>query len=180
MLLEHARVINGDIEVWFTGYAHLQSVLVERFSYVSALGIPIALSGDTGLGGAHLHFEVRAPHLPNVTNWLDPWDTRASSTGIGLWIGTGDQPEAAVAAMPPPTQQLCQTVDGNNLRSGPGTNYAIVTRSAAGATYEVFQVIAVVTGDTTGDWYHVRWEGSETTGWIWANLMTNCTPTSAG
>ncbi|GEM_PF-1077022 len=180
VLLEHARVNDDNIEVWFTGYAHLQTVLTDRFAYVSVIGIPIALSGDTGLGGAHLHFEIRAPHLATVTNWLDPWDTRLSDSGTGLWHGTVDQPEAAVAAMPPSTQQFCYTVEGNNLRSGPGTHYHVVTRSVAEITYEVFQVITVDTGDTTGDWYHVRWDGSETTGWIWASLMTTCTPNSNG
>jgi hypothetical protein len=69
----------------------------------------------------------------------------------------------------------CTTIDGNNIRSGPGTEYALVTKSAATVLYEVFQVQQIQTGDTPGDWYHVRWPEANTSGWIWADLMTNCT-----
>jgi murein DD-endopeptidase MepM/ murein hydrolase activator NlpD len=79
ILLEHARVIEGHIETWFTGYAYLQTVLADPYSYIAEIGVPIALSGDTGLGGAHLHFEVRSPQQPIGTNWIDPWDTRYST-----------------------------------------------------------------------------------------------------
>ncbi|MBK8022576.1 MAG: M23 family metallopeptidase [Chloroflexi bacterium] len=174
VLLEHSRVIGYDVETWFTGYAHLQTVLVEPNAYVRAIGAPIALSGDTGVGGAHLHFEVRAPHLPGGTNWLDPWDLRLSVDGMGLWIGGTAHPQAAALAFPPPTLLVCQTLEGNNLRGGPGTDFAAVGKSTAQAAYEVFQVQRVEGGNAPGDWYHVRWAGSDATGWIWSDLMTEC------
>jgi murein DD-endopeptidase MepM/ murein hydrolase activator NlpD len=74
VLLEHSRVVGQDVQTWFTGYAHLQTVLVQLYTYIEEIGLPIALSGDTGLGGAHLHFEVRSPQHPTPANWLDPWE----------------------------------------------------------------------------------------------------------
>jgi murein DD-endopeptidase MepM/ murein hydrolase activator NlpD len=176
VLLEHARVVEQDVETWFTGYAHLQDVLVDQFAYVREIGIPIALSGDTGLGGAHLHFEVRAPHQPIVTNWLDPWDTRQTTDGMGLWLGGVASPLAAITAAPPPTLLICQTVDGNNIRSGPGTEYAVVGQTTAQTRYEVFQAQTLTSGGTPGEWYHMRWMENQVTGWIWADLMASCTP----
>jgi murein DD-endopeptidase MepM/ murein hydrolase activator NlpD len=173
VLLEHARVIAGEVETWFTGYAHLQAVLVEAYTYVRELGIPIAFSGDTGLGGAHLHFEVRSPEQPVPTNWIDPWDVRPTPDEAGLWLGGSAQPLSSVMAEPPPTLLICTTIDGNNIRVGPGTEYAVVTQTQAQIVYEVFQVRTLTSGGTPGDWYHLRW-GDGATGWLWAELMTSC------
>ncbi|MAU13676.1 MAG: hypothetical protein CL607_27920 [Anaerolineaceae bacterium] len=170
VLMEHARVVDHNIVVWYTGYAHLQASLVGLYDFVSEIGQPIALSGDTGLGGAHLHFEVRSPSQPVPTNWLDPWDTRQSS----LWIGDTVRPQAADEDFPPPTRMVCETIDGNNIRSGPGTNFDIVTKSSSDIRYEVFQIQTIVAGETPGDWYHIRWSDSEPAGWIWSDLMTIC------
>lgn len=178
VLLEHARVRNHDVEVWFTGYGHLQTVLVETNAYIREIGLPIALSGDTGFGGAHLHIEIRSPHHPSRINWIDPWDTRLSPDGVSLWIGGSAHPESAVLAAPPPTQMICQTIDGNNIRTGPGTEFEAVGKTVAGVDYAVFQVQRLETGSTPGDWYHIRWSEPELSGWIWADLMPNCTPTT--
>lgn len=176
VLLEHARPVGHDLTVWYTGYAHLQAVLAETNSYVRDLGLPIATSGMTGFGGAHLHFEVRWPRHPNPANWLDPWDASLSAGAFGLWVESGGVPVSAVGAFPPPTVLVCQTIDGNNIRQGPGTEYAVVTQSSAGTTYEVFQVQTLTSGSTPGDWYHIRWAGSAETGWLWADLMSTCAP----
>jgi murein DD-endopeptidase MepM/ murein hydrolase activator NlpD len=144
VLLEHAIVHGNNVETWFTGYAHLQSVLVEVGSYIAEIGLPIALSGDTGLGGAHLHFEVRSPQAASATNWIDPWDNRA---GESLWIGGNESPLAAVIAFPPPSLLLCRTVDGNNIRRGPDTSYEAFARTSASIEYEVFQIQSVTTGE---------------------------------
>jgi MoaE-MoaD fusion protein len=178
VLLEHARVINGDVETWFTGYAHLQTVLAQPNAYIRQIGIPIALSGDTGLGGAHLHFEVRSPQHPAAANWLDPWDIRLGLEMANLWIG-GSQPLAAVVAAPPPAQLTCQTAAGNNIRSGPGTDFAVVSETTAATPYEVIHIQTVSTGMASGAWYFVRWSAGAT-GWIFADLMTTCTPANAG
>jgi hypothetical protein len=58
----------------------------------------------------------------------------------------------------------------------PGTQYTIVTESNAQNNYEVFQIQPITGGNTPGDWYHIRWPGAESTGWIWSDLMTTCTP----
>jgi len=171
LLMQHTRVVDGDVQTWFTGYAHLQTVLVEPFAYIAELGVPIALSGDTGLGGAHLHFEVRSPEQPIATNWIDPWDDRFTSS---LWIGGNESPLSAVEAYPPPTQLICETISGNNVRSGPGVAYDVLTTTTEETLYEVFQVQAVVIDQAPGDWYHIRWAGTDQTGWIWSELMTDC------
>jgi murein DD-endopeptidase MepM/ murein hydrolase activator NlpD len=171
LLLEHALVNGNNVETWFTGYAHLQTVLVEAHDYVAELGLPIALSGDTGLGGAHLHFELRSPQASSATNWIDPWDNRA---GESLWMGGNELPIAAVSAFPPPTLMLCRSIDGNNIRRGPDTSYEAFAKTEGSIEYEVFQIQAVTNGEVNGDWYHIRWAGSEETGWIWSDLLNEC------
>jgi murein DD-endopeptidase MepM/ murein hydrolase activator NlpD len=178
VLLEHTLIINHDVQTWFTGYAHLQTVLVDTHAYIRDIGLPIALSGDTGLGGAHLHIEIRSPQHPSRTHWIDPWDTRLSLDNQSLWVSQNEQPLSAVIAAPPPTLMTCQTIDGNNIRTGPGTNYSVVTKSSATETYQVFQSQRVETGGTPGDWYHIRWSEPQLTGWIWADLMPTCTATT--
>jgi murein DD-endopeptidase MepM/ murein hydrolase activator NlpD len=177
ILLEHSQVIDYDIQTWFTGYAHLQTVLVEPNTYIRDLGVPIALSGATGIGGPHLHFEVRSPQHPSATNWLDPWDRRLATGESGLWLGAPNRPNAVpqLAADSTLAQFVCQTGTGNNIRSGPGTDYALVEKTVAGTDYTVFQVQPITSGAAPGDWYHVRWPGSEVTGWLWSELMTGCT-----
>jgi murein DD-endopeptidase MepM/ murein hydrolase activator NlpD len=177
VLLEHSRMDGADIATWFTGYAHLETVLIEPNVYVEEIGIPVALSGQSGLGGPHLHFEVRAPHQAARTNWIDPWDLAQSPDGESLWVGGVSRPLAAVVAFPPPTLMTCETQAGNNIRRGPGTDYDIVAKSEAGTAYSVFQVQAVQSGGTPGDWYHVRW-GESMSGWIYAELMPDCTRVS--
>lgn len=174
VLLEHSRVAGRGIDTWYTGYAHLDSVLVEPHAYIRDIGLPIALSGQSGFGGAHLHIEVRAPHQPARTNWLDPWELGTS--GENLWVGDSAHPLAAVVAFPPPVLMTCRTQDGNNLRSGPGTEYAVVAKSEAAVTYAVFSVRTVQSGGTPGDWYHVRWGDDRLSAWIYAELVTACTP----
>jgi len=174
VLIEHTRVIDNNTETWFTGYAHLQEVLVEPNTYIDQIGIPIALSGDTGFGGAHLHFEVRSPQHPSKENWLDPWDQRLTVEGTGLWITDGTIPIASVVAFPPPTLLTCQTISGNNIRSGPDVTFDIVAKSEEVLTYEVFQIQTIASNQAPGEWYHVRWQNSEISGWIWADLMNDC------
>jgi len=91
--LEHEIVVDGNIQTWFTGYAHLQTVLVHTGDVISDLTKPIALSGSTGQGGAHLHFEVRYPHSLDSEQWINPWD---DAYGASLWVGGNDYPVAAV------------------------------------------------------------------------------------
>lgn len=95
VLMEHTLIVDHNVETWFSGYGHLQALLVGRLQYIDEIGVPIALSGDTGVGGAHLHFEVRYPRLAEATNWIDPWDIRQSVEGTGLWIGGNAHPTAA-------------------------------------------------------------------------------------
>jgi murein DD-endopeptidase MepM/ murein hydrolase activator NlpD len=174
VLLEHARVIDHNVEVWFTGYAHLGAPLVEPLDYIHEIGVPIALSGDTGLGGAHLHFEVRAPHLHLATAWVDPWDQRLSAGQTGLWLGDYTRPMAAVVVAPAPALLICQTAADNNIRFGPGTEYGVIAKTLANTDYTVFQIRRLETGVTPGDWYHLRLPDTDLTGWAWSDLMTDC------
>lgn len=175
ILLEHTRVSGHDVETWFTGYAHLDATLVERHTYIREIGLPIGLSGQSGLGGAHLHFEVRMPQHPSLTNWIDPWD---SSSGANLWVDGSDRPLAAAVAFPPPALLTCTTSDGNNIRRGPGTEHEVAAKSEAALMYEVFQVETIESGGTPGEWYHVRWGDAGASGWLYAALTTDCIPAS--
>ncbi len=79
--LEHTLVVEGRIQTWFTGYAHLQNASVMPFQVIMSLTDPIGASGSTGEGGPHLHFEVRFPHQLTSIQWVDPWAEPS------FWIG---------------------------------------------------------------------------------------------
>ena len=83
--MEHVIVVDGNVQSWYTGYAHLTSVLVANMQYISDIKQPIGASGATGLAGAHLHMEVRYPHQTNDHQWVDPWEVTIN--GTNLWIG---------------------------------------------------------------------------------------------
>lgn len=178
ILMEHTRIIDQNTDTWFTGYAHLNWTLVDANTYISDLGLPIGLSGDTGVGGPHLHFEVRSPQQTVSTNWIDPWDSY-SETAIGnLWITEGDVPISAYTAFLPTTLFTCQTADSNNIRVGPGIIYDIIGETSSTMTYEVLDTQNIVSDEVGGDWYLVRWDDSGITGWLWSNLMSECTGTN--
>ncbi|MEM9954648.1 MAG: peptidoglycan DD-metalloendopeptidase family protein [Chloroflexota bacterium] len=165
ILLQHALVQDGNLNVWFTGYAHLQTVLAVDKSYVEALGVPIALSGDTGLGGAHLHFEVRS-----LLGWVNPYSDINS-----LWIGGNEHPLSAEVAFPPEIVQVCQSATDNNIRNGPGTVYDVVGKTSADLSYNVIQTVIVEDTFANGAWYQIQLADSNRTGWLWAELAQNCT-----
>jgi murein DD-endopeptidase MepM/ murein hydrolase activator NlpD len=167
--LEHVLIINGETQVWYTGYGHLQTVLVENYIYLDDVTEPLALSGATGDGGPHLHFEVRRPD-----QWVDPWDNRV---GHSLWLGSNARPQATAVGTPnaqtttPQVLAVCTSFAGNNIRSGPGTTYDVVGKTAQDTTYSVLEITFVDSGEARGDWYHVLFEGGD--GWLWSGLL-NC------
>jgi murein DD-endopeptidase MepM/ murein hydrolase activator NlpD len=160
--LEHILIDKGETQVWYTGYGHLQSVLVEDYSYLTDLTKPVGLSGATGVGGAHLHFEVRS-----TETWVDPWDTRS---GDSFWLGGNIHPLAATGESSE-VLATCTSPDGNNIRNGAGTLYESVDKTVQDVSYDVVEVTFVNEGDVLGDWYHVQYEGGE--GWLWFGLL-NC------
>ncbi len=87
--LEHHLVVQNDIQTWFTGYGHLQTVRTSAFTPITDLTLPIGASGSTGQGGPHLHFEVRYPHIIGESRWIDPWADPI------LWIGGSAMPISA-------------------------------------------------------------------------------------
>jgi murein DD-endopeptidase MepM/ murein hydrolase activator NlpD len=177
VLLQHVRVLNGQATLWYSGYAHLQSVLVTPRQFVAQIGLPIALSGMSGFGGPHLHIEVRAPDQATLANWLDPWDQRLTDSGTGLWLGEVGRPIAAVVAAPPPSLRVCRSTADNNLRSGPGTEFDVVGKTQADQLYAVFQTQVTTSGTTPGEWANVRWGEADNAleGWIWSALLSDCT-----
>jgi murein DD-endopeptidase MepM/ murein hydrolase activator NlpD len=156
--LEHIVIVNGQVQVWYTGYGHLQTVLVEDYAPVFKLDEPLALSGATGTGGAHLHFEVRTPD-----QWIDPWDNRS---GQSLWVGGNIRPLSVMGKAPLP---VCTSITGNNIRSGPSTNYEIVGKTALDVSYQVVEITFVDSGAALGDWYRIQFEDGE--GWLWSGLL---------
>ncbi len=98
VLIEHIIEVNGTIQTWLTGYAHLQQPLVNPGDYIHDLTEPIGLSGQTGVGGAHLHFEVRNI-MPNGGNrWVDPWGDYYPPYGDSLWLDGNELPRAVSAS----------------------------------------------------------------------------------
>ncbi len=164
--LEHVLIVNGETQVWYTGYGHLQTVLAEDYAYLADVTEPLALSGTTGEGGPHLHFEVRRPD-----QWVNPWDNRA---GQSLWLGGNVHPQAAVGddanvETTPQVLAVCTSFAGNNIRSGPGTTYDVVAETVQDTTYSVLEITFVDSGEARGDWYHVLFEDGD--GWLWSGLL---------
>ena len=84
-----------------------------------------------------------------------------------------DTPEPTSTRRPTSTRQPTSTPQANtitittasNVRSGPGTNYAIVGQSTVGTVYEVTGV------NGAGDWYRIRYKGGSA--WVWTGLTDN-------
>ena len=165
--LEHILIVGGETQIWYTGYGHLQMVIAEDKSLITDLSQAIALSGATGVGGAHLHLEVR-----NDDGWVDPWDDMAEDS---LWIGGNQHPLALVTENDmnaiPKILDICTAYAGNNIRSGAGTSYAEVGKTIQNTTYYVTTIEYVATGEAIGDWYEVQFGGGS--GWLWSDLL-NC------
>lgn len=87
--LEHSLAVDGAIQTWYTGYAHLNNVSVTPWEIIADLALPIGTSGSTGEGGPHLHFEVRYPHQNGPERWVDPWGEPS------LWLGGSAMPTAS-------------------------------------------------------------------------------------
>ncbi len=167
VLMEHTRVINSETQTWYTGYSHLSEVRVAVGTAISDIQTIIALSGDTGLGGPHLHFEVRYPHGGGL-RWVDPWVVQGERN---LWVGENDYPTSAAGAV----VVICRTSAGNNVRVGPGTAFDAVTQTQADVDYRVLQTEFIETGSAQGEWYQIGQDGV-TLGWVWSGLMENCEP----
>lgn len=167
LTIEHIQIMNGETQIWYTGYGHLQMAMVEDGAYITYLTTPIALSGATGVGGAHLHFEVRT-----ADGWVDPWDDRISNS---LWVGGNARPVALVAENDmttiPRILDVCTSYAGNNLRSGAGTTYDSIGKTVDGTTYYITAIENVQSGEGIGDWYEVLFDGGQ--GWLWSGVM-NC------
>ncbi|GAB4528152.1 MAG: hypothetical protein OHK0046_46660 [Anaerolineae bacterium] len=94
VMLEHIVVVEGEAQSWFTGYAHLTEPLVQRLVYMDDLTQPLGLSGDTGVGGPHLHFEVRERNTIGVHRWVDPWGAYYPPHEDSLWLDGNEKPRA--------------------------------------------------------------------------------------
>ncbi len=172
VLMQHVRVIAGTATVWYSGYGHLNSALVEPFAVITDLTEPIALSGATGTGGSHLHFEVQTIPRPTERSWVNPWDAFGDNSGFWLWQAETDEPLAATGELEPVIVTLCTTFDGNNIRSGPGTGNPTVDQTRTGEDYEVLETLEVTAGLALGDWYRVRYNNGQSEGWVWSGVMT--------
>lgn len=90
------------------------------------------------------------------------------ATNAGELQQFGPQLMAIIASITyePPAIDFCQAVvnAGANIRSGPGTNYNIVSRGKAG------DEMLVIGQNAAGDWYQLRVEGIESA-WISAGLL---------
>jgi hypothetical protein len=165
--LEHILIVEGETQVWYTGYGHLQMVIPDDVMLITDLAHPIALSGATGVGGAHLHIEVR-----NDDGWVDPWDNQTKDS---LWIGGNERPLAIIEEddmeAVPKILDVCTGYAGNNIRSGAGTTFDTVGKTKQDMTYYITDIVYVGDGGAVGDWYEALFAGGA--GWLWSGLM-NC------
>lgn len=162
LTMEHILIVDGETQVWYTGYGHLQMVVPDDGTYVDDFTQAIALSGATGVGGAHLHFEVRTSE-----GWFDPWEHN-------LWIGDTSRPTAQVMQdnmeTVPKILDVCLGYAGNNIRSGAGTTFRSIGKTLNNTTYYVTDITYVSDGDAIGEWYQVLSDGVD--GWLWSGTLS--------
>lgn len=155
----------------FTLYAHLASIDVANDTWVKA-GDVIGVMGDTGCAnladpcGIHLHFEVKqkgtlgnlhddsdpygyTPQVPNLAGYLNPWP----------YLDHG-----WAAYTPKAVRALADQI----VRTGPGTEYAVVLGNVAAD--QIF-----VATQQVGNWYEIDFPGEAgpAKGWIQAEPVGN-------
>lgn len=59
--------------------------------------------------------------------------------------------------------------DGNNVRSGPGTNYSIIGQVNSGASFKIYDYEICTTGKKPRDWYKIYFNGQY--GWISSGIV---------
>ncbi|CAN5826813.1 hypothetical protein BH10CHL1_BH10CHL1_07040 [soil metagenome] len=95
----------------------------------------------------------------------------AISPTVSTPAPVAEQFTAEVAPVVDTTKPLAITQPANmNVRSGPGTNYNIVTSLSAGTSLEVLAL------NSAGDWYQVSVPGLSNPAWVFANLTTTSGP----
>lgn len=83
-------------------------------------------------------------------------------------------PEAQATAAQDTGKAIAVTQPGTmNVRSGPGTNYNIVTSLSAGTSLEILAL------NSAGDWYQVRVPGLNDPAWVFASLTTATGPVAS-
>ncbi|MBQ8616113.1 MAG: SH3 domain-containing protein [Oscillospiraceae bacterium] len=59
--------------------------------------------------------------------------------------------------------------DGNNVRTGPGTNYSIIGQVNSGASFKIYDYEICTTGKKPRDWYKIYFNGQY--GWISSGIV---------
>jgi len=90
----------------------------------------------------------------------------APVTATTVAIATTASTTAATTAFAPGAVVATTTPARMNVRSGPGTNYPVVTSAAAGAQFEIIGL------NPARDWYQVRVPNRTEPAWIFASLAT--------
>jgi hypothetical protein len=90
------------------------------------------------------------------TSTLAPPDPPTATPTIALPTDTAAPADTATA--PPPSAPALSILQGANVRSGPGLNYAVIGGLAAGATAEV------IGRDSSAQWFVIAFGGGQ--GWV--------------
>jgi uncharacterized protein YraI len=91
-------------------------------------------------------------------------DQAAAPTAAQEAVPPTDTPPAEPTATPTPERAIAVAAQGMNVRSGPGTNYAVIGAAQAGDQF-------MITGkDNSGAWWEVDFNGRA--GWLFAQLVT--------
>ena len=157
-----AQPLNLSISTTSPGFAFTAG-LYDPFGQLAAVWAGTTFTGVNaqvapGAGSYEVTVQALMPQMQGVVTLL-------LSTGTGQAPAPGPQPTAAPAQ--PPAPDTCQVTAGSlnvNVRSGPSTDYPIITALLAGSS-------APVTGQSVdGTWYVVTVGGVR--GWVAASVTS--------
>ncbi|MEW6181988.1 MAG: SH3 domain-containing protein [Bacillota bacterium] len=171
------RVEENSVQPTGSGSTSTQTVLIAQgvINLRSGPGTNYAIVGRTstgqkltGLGKQSEWYKVKL--TGGKSAWIAGWLVKAQTTSPAPTPGPNPDPSGSGGSSADGTVLVSQTVV--NLRSGPGTNYAIVGRTSTGQK---------LTGlGKQGDWYKVSLSGGKSVwiaGWL-VKPQTGSTPTS--
>jgi uncharacterized protein YgiM (DUF1202 family) len=149
-----------------TGAEASSSRLLVQVAPLNLQSLTSRLTGSAAGAEASQQTEVE-----NDAQTTDVTDSTMTSAALAPAATPVASPTPAATAPPQPTPEVATAFTqptNMNVRSGPGTNFSILTSVPAGTGLEILAVGSLPGGN--GDWYQVQHSGLSEPGWVFASL----------